>query len=383
MIIGIDATRANRPQKTGVEWYGYHMIQHLKRLEEADHHSWLLYGNTPLTHGLELGPAAWHEVRLAWPPKYLWTQGRLSLEMWRRPPDVLYVPSHVLPRVVPRRTVVVIHDVGFRRLPQLYKPVQRLYHEWSTRDIMKRASRILTVSEFSKQEILDTFGGSSDQIQVIYPGIDHDRYHRRTWHDTKPVLERFQIPKPFFLYIGRIERKKNIELIIKAFERFVIEAFEKFKTRRGMGDPFRLVLVGQPGAGYDHVEQLIAQSPVGSMIHVVGYVNEEEKIALLSSAAALIHPAWYEGFGIPVIEAMACGCPVICSRVAALPEIAGEDNVLWFDPANIYDLVRQMSVVLHPDTEQEKRSREAMRWSQRYTWEEAAKQTLRMLTDWS
>lgn len=383
MVIGIEASRANRPQKTGVEWYGYHMIQHLKRLSEADQHSWLLYGNTPLTHGLEIGPPAWHEVRLPWPPKYLWTQGCLSLEMQRRPPDVLYVPSHVLPRVIPKKTVVVIHDVGFRRLPDLYKPIQRAYHEWTTRDIVKRASRILTVSEFSKQEIVETFKASPDQIQVIYPGIDHDRYYRRDAADMRRVLERFQIPKPFFLYIGRIELKKNVGMIIKAFEKVVIEAFEKFKDRRGVGDPFRLVLVGQPGAGYEEVERLIAKSPIREMIHVTGYVNEEEKIALLSSAAALIHPAWYEGFGIPIVEAMATGCPVICSKVASLPEVAGEHHVLWFDPTNVYDLVKQMSVALHPDTEQEKRARAAMEWSRRYTWEQAAQQTFKALTDWS
>lgn len=383
MVIGIEASRANRPQKTGVEWYGYHMIQHLKRLPEADQYSWLLYGNTPLTHGLEIGPPAWHEVRLPWPPKYLWTQGCLSLEMQRRPPDVLYVPSHVLPRVIPKKTVVVIHDVGFRRLPDLYKPIQRAYHEWTTRDIVKRASRILTVSEFSKQEIVETFKASPDQIQVIYPGIDHDRYYRRDAADMQRVLERFQIPKPFFLYIGRIELKKNVGMIIKAFEKVVIEAFEKFKDRRGVGDPFRLVLVGQPGAGYEEVERLIAKSPIREMIHVTGYVNEEEKIALLSSAAALIHPAWYEGFGIPIVEAMATGCPVICSKVASLPEVAGEEHVLWFDPTNVYDLVKQMAVVLHPDSEQEKRARAAMEWSRRYTWEQAAQQTFTALTEWS
>jgi alpha-1,3-rhamnosyl/mannosyltransferase len=239
------------------------------------------------------------------------------------------------------------------------------------------------VSEFSKQEIVETFSASPDQIQVIYPGIDHDRYYRRDGADVQRVLERFQIPKPFFLYIGRIEWKKNVGVIIRAFEQVVIEAFEKFKDRRGVGDPFRLVLVGQPGAGYEEVERLIAKSSVREMIHVVGYVNEEEKIALLSSAAGLIHPAWYEGFGIPIVEAMATGCPVICSKVASLPEVAGEDHVLWFDPTNVYDLVKQMATVLHPDSEQEKRAAAAMEWSRRYTWEQAAQQTFTALTEWS
>ncbi len=368
MIIGIDASRANRPRKTGVEWYNYHLIQHLKRLPASADHSWLLYGNTPLTHGLELGPPAWHETRLSWPPKYLWTQIRLSFEMWHRPPDVLYVPAHVLPRIIPKRSVVVIHDVGFRRMPSLYKPVQRLYHEWSTRDIVKRASRILTVSEFSRQEIVETFGASYEQVEVIYPGINHDRYRRVSAEDARIVLERFQIRKPFFVYIGRLERKKNVALIVRAFAQAHPDA--------------ELVLAGPSGLGHEELEDLARQSPNPDAIHFVGYITEEEKVALLSSATALIHPAWYEGFGIPIVEAMACHCPVICSEVASLPEVAGREHVQWFDPTNVDELAHEMHLALQPEDGRERRLERAFEWAQQYTWEQAAEQTLRALTDW-
>ena len=167
MRIGIEASRANRSEKTGVEWYAHHLVQTLKTLPEAEDHSWLLYGNTPLAHGLERGPSNWHEVRLAWPPTYLWTQLRLSYEMWRHPPEVLFVPAHVLPRVIPRHTVVTVHDVGFARRPDLYPGFNRVpsmktsaprhFFEWSMRDIVKRASRILTVSEFSKAELVELY----------------------------------------------------------------------------------------------------------------------------------------------------------------------------------------------------------------------------------
>lgn len=369
MIIGIDASRANRPKKTGVEWYSYHLIQHLKRLSGAANHSWLLYGNTPLTHGLEIGPPAWHEIALTWAPKYLWTQIRLSYEMWRRPPDVLYVSSHVLPRIIPRRSVVVIHDVGFRRMPWLYKPIQQLYHEWSTRDIVKRASRILTVSEFSRQEIMETFGATYEQIQVIYPGINHDRYRRVSAQEANEVLERFHIRKPFFLYIGRLELKKNVELIIRAFTQAHPDA--------------ELVLAGSPGLGYEALQELAGASDLAESIHFIGYITEEEKVALLSSATALVHPAWYEGFGIPIVEAMACHCPIICSEVASLPEVAGREHVQWFDPTSVDELTREMQLALAPEDGRERRLERAFEWAQQYTWEQAAELTLRALTEWN
>ncbi len=377
MIIGVDASRANRPKKTGVEWYSYQIIQYLKRLPEAGRHSWLLYGNTPLTHGLEQGPAAWHEVSLHWWPKYLWTQLRLSWEMWRRPPEVLYVAAHVLPRIIPRRTVVVIHDVGFHRLPHLYKPIQRWYHEWSTRDILKRASKIITVSEFSKAELVDAYQANPAHIEVIHLGMDHDRYVRQEEFVALQILERFQLTTPFFLCIGRIEYKKNISVVIRAFEAFMAG------EHHGDED-FQLVLAGQPGVGYQEIEALVAESPVRERIRLLGYITEEEKIALLSTAAALIHPSWYEGFGIPIVEAMACLCPVICSRLEALLEIGGESHARWFDPNSARELAEQMEDLARADVEPEEvRLREAAIWSRQYTWERAAERTLEALTTWN
>ncbi len=384
MIIGIEASRANRPQKTGVEWYAYQVIQGMKALPEAHDHSWLLYGNASLTNGLEQGPENWHEVRLRWPPKYLWTQLRLSYEMWRRPPELLFVPAHVLPRVIPKRTVVTIHDVGFHRWPDLYPGFNRVpgittsaprrFFEWSTRDIIKRASRILTVSVFSKQEIVEAYGADPERIFVTPLGLDHTRYRRASPESCEPVLNRLRIITPFFLSVGRKEKKKNLETMVQAFERF--------KYARGMGDPFQLVLVGPSGIGAQELERRILASPARDFIQQIGYVSEEEKVALLSTASALIHASWYEGFGLPLLEAMACGCPVICSRVAALPEVVGEEQAWWFDPADPDALAHQMTRCLSDTQDRETRRAAGLNWVQRYRWEETARHTLDFLTRW-
>ncbi|HEU0050854.1 MAG TPA: glycosyltransferase family 1 protein [Patescibacteria group bacterium] len=374
MLIGIEASRANRLQKTGVEWYAYHLIQQLKSLPEAHKHSWLLYSNDSLSQGLEKGPTNWHERRLSWPPKYLWTQIRLSLEMGLRSPEVLFVPAHVLPRISPARSVVTVHDVGFHRFPQLYKPRQVAYHEWSTKDIFRRAARILTVSAFSKQEMVEFYKVDPDRIFVTHLGIDHERLVRLTEQEARKRIDAWNIPGPFFIAIGRLEHKKNITTLI--------EAFHLLKRHRGKGDETSLVLVGQPGAGFEEIQTRASKADIRSFVRMIGYASEEQKIALLSQAAALVHPSWYEGFGIPPLEAMACGCPVISSRASSLPEVIGIENALWFDPGDPETLAAHMDHVLRDHSTRADLAKRGSHFVRRYTWEETARQTLRHLTVW-
>lgn len=374
MLIGIEASRANRLQKTGVEWYAYHLIQSLKALPEAQKHSWMLYANDPLSMGLEKGPSNWHERRLSWPPKYLWTQARLTLEMMMRPPQVLFVPAHVLPRAIPKHSVVTIHDVGFHRYPELYKPRQVAYHEWSTKDILRRASRILTVSAYSKQELVDFYGADPSKIFVTHLGLDFSRLGPIEDAKADAILSAWKIPQPFFLAVGRLERKKNIATLIAAFE--------KLKHQRGKGDETHLVLVGQPGAGYDEIEALANKPAVRKFIKIVGYVSEEEKRALLTKALALVHPSWYEGFGLPPLEAMACGAPVISSLGGSLPEIVGMNHALWFSPGDPDTLADHMNHLLEDKSTRADLIKRGAEWVKQYTWENTAKKTLDLLTKW-
>jgi len=374
MLIGIEASRANRLQKTGVEWYSYRIIQGLKKMPEAGVHSWLLYGNAPLSMGLERMPSNWHERRLDWPPKYLWTQARLSWEMMRRPPEVLFVPAHVLPRIIPKRSVVTIHDIGFHRFPQLYKKIQVAYHEATTQDIIKRAAKIITVSEFSKQEIVEGYGADPSRITVTHLGVDHEKYRPAAPEAVAAVQSRLQIMSPYFMFVGRLEAKKNILT--------VLEAFKQFKEARGEGDPTRLVLCGPTGAGFEQIENAYHASGLGEAIKLTGYLPEADKIALLTGASALVHPAWYEGFGLTPLEAMACDCPVISSDAASLPEVIGPGNALYFSPDDPATLAALMAQILDaPDQAADLRARGRMH-VQSYTWERTARATLKILTEW-
>jgi glycosyltransferase involved in cell wall biosynthesis len=375
MIIGIEASRANKTIKTGVEWYAWQVIQELKKLTTEDKNSWLLYTNKVLEGGLEMLPPNWHEVRAEWPLKYGWTQFRLSWELWRRPADVLFLPGSTLPRHLPAKTVVTVHDVGFHRYPQLYKKRQVRVHEFAMKEIAKRVPRILTVSEFSRQEISQTYGISADRISVTPNGVNHHMY--RPLADStllENTLRRLRLAKPFFICIGRLEAKKNILTLIRAFD--------GFKSRHGVGDPHKLVLVGAPGYGYEDIQRAIKASPYRADIFELGYVAELDLPALLNSAEALIHPSWYEGFGIPPLMALACGCPVISSDAASLPEAIGPDAALYFPPSEVEALVSAMSRLVAERGLAERLKVAGVTRAAKFTWENTAKQTLPVLVNW-
>ena len=375
MIIGIDASRANKAAKTGVEWYAWHLIQELKLLTKGDNNSWILYVNEMLKSGLEQLPENWYEVRAHWPIKKGWTQMRLSWEMWRRPPEVLFVPAHVLPRVLPKKNVVTIHDVGFHRFPNLYRPRDRQFHEFSTRDIAKHAQRVITVTEFSGKEISELYGIPSDRIAITPNGVDHDLY--RPISDVAGIeerLQRYRLHRPYFMAIGRLEAKKNTANLIKAFS--------LFKARRGIGDPIYLVLVGNPGYGYEEVKKAIADSSFKDYILQLGYVPETDMPYLLNAAEALIHPSWYEGFGIPPVQAMACGCPVLSSNAGALLEVIGPEAAIFFPPSEPESMVAAMNRVVDEDGLKQKLRMAGIVRAAKYTWRATAEKTLPVLTQW-
>jgi len=375
MLIGIDASRANKPKKTGVEWYAFQLIQELKKATVGDGNQWCLYSREPLKGGLEKLPENWFEVRAGWAPKYLWTQIRMSWELWRRPCDVFFSPAHVLPLMRPDKSVVTIHDVGFHRMPHLYKSHTKWYHEMTTKEMIASGSRILTVSEFCGKELVNLYGADPSRIAITHLGIDHDRY--RPIDDQSLIeqtLGKYRIPRPYFFFIGRLEEKKNIVNLIKAFN--------AFKNQRGTGDPTMLVLAGPHGYGFDAIKKEMAASPYRAQIMDIGYLPEADVPIVTAGALGYVHLAWYEGFGIPPVQAMACGCPVIAANNSSLPEVLGQGNALFVRPDDVSAAAQAMTRLAGDEALRADLRARGIEWVKRYTWAETAKQTLPVLTQW-
>lgn len=378
MRIGIEASRANRPVKTGVEWYAWHVIQKMKELPEAARHEWRLYTNDALTGGLEIGPEYWKEDRLPWPPKYLWTQARLSWEMVQRAPDVLFVPAHVLPAVSPKKSVVTIHDVGFKRFPEAYKKIQVAYHEITTRDIVRRGARIITVSEFCKREIVELYGADAKKIFVTPLGIDHARFRPQSEERRVESITKYGIKGPYLLFVGRIDKKKNLPVLVKAFETIADEYPDLELVLAGtFSGP-----AGMSTTGKEELIQAIRSTRYASRVKLLGYLDEADKPALLSGASAYIQPSIYEGFGLPPLEAMACGAPAICADSTCLPEVVGEGNALFFDPLDANALASSLTRLLSSNELRESLITKGLERVKQYDWRRTAQETLRILETW-
>src|SRR4030043_1789344 len=221
MTIGIDASRAAKKIKTGTEWYSFFLIEELKKITIGTEHKIILYSREPLAGKLGKSPQNWENKILKWPLKYLWTQIRLSWEMLINPPDALFIPAHSIPLIYAKNTIVTWHDIGFEKFKHLYTPQAYWYHKWAVRYSLKNARKVIVISEFTKNEILDVFGQFynklENKISVVYNGYDNNK-HRADLDKNKicDILEKYKIKDPYIFFVGRLEEKKNIKGLVEA-----------------------------------------------------------------------------------------------------------------------------------------------------------------------
>jgi glycosyltransferase involved in cell wall biosynthesis len=308
----------------------------------------------------------------------------------------LFVPAHTLPIWHPAKTVVTIHDIGFERVDRLYglKPIgpggwsrrilsagARLftlghygtseldYHRWATEFAIKHARKIITVSQFSKEEIMDRYQVDDAIIDVVHHGIDRSVFRKiDDWPAIRSTLIGLNIPGPFLLYVGRLEEKKNTPGLI--------EIFHILKTRYKL--PHQLVLAGKPGLNYDRVERLIAKYGLDRAVVRPGYIDEASLVHLRNAADVFVFPSLYEGFGMPILESMACGTPVVCSNSTSLPEVA-DDAAVLVNPENYEEFAAAVQrVISQPNLRADLISRGWQRIKS-FRWSDCAEKTLEII----
>ena len=381
-VIGIDASRANTSHRTGTEWYIFNLIKQFQTIIPSEHEV-ILYTKEPLLDDLKELPSNWRNQVLRWPPGLLWTQLRMSLRMMRQAPDVLFIPAHTVPLVHPKQSVYVAHDLGFERIPELYEnthiggkamnAVIRLltlgkygtseldYHRWSMQYAVRRAAKIITISQFTKQELQDIYPVPDHQVAVVYNGFSGDEY--------RYLPDATQPDEPYMLYVGRIEQKKNIPRLIQAWA----VAREQYHI------PHKLYLVGSEGYGYSEVEELIEQHKLQDVVVRPGYVPQEEMNKLMNQASAFVFPTRYEGFGIPVLEALAAGTTVACSDIPPLREVGGE-ACMYFDPEDVNAMAAQIAAVAKlSQAEQVRLRKKGFEQVQKFSWQKCTEETWQVL----
>lgn len=370
MNIGVDASRANREAKTGTEWYCYNLILELAKIDSRNRY--FLYSPDALGKKLAALPDNFREKVLTWPPKYLWTMLRLSWEMKRRAPDVLFVPAHIIPLVSPQRVVTTIMDVGFVRKPELYPQQELKYHNFGLKQAIKKASKIITISEFTKREMVELCDIDPARIEVIHLGFDPGVFQPvRDEAKIKTVLGKHKIPAsvPYFLYIGRLEEKKNTPGLIKAFGEF-----------KKKGSKCKLVLAGSPGHNYEEVCKLVRKFGLEKDIIETGWVDEHDLPVLLSASLAFVFPSFYEGFGLPLLEAMSCQTPILAAKAASIPEVVDEAALL-FDPYQTEEMANSMTKIATDDNLRGELVKRGIDRVCDFGWERCARATLEIIEE--
>ena len=336
---------------------------------------------------------------LRWPLTYFWTLGRMSWEMmFGDKPDVLFVPAHGLPYFHPKKTVATIHDIAFKRAGTLYrvnelgaenKRLRRMinffvtlftlgkynatsldYLNWSTKYSLRRAKKIITVSHFTKQEILENYDCDPEKIKVIHNGYNEKSYKpisNKEKIDQK--LNKYGLESPYILYVGRLERKKNIPALVEAFGRIKMENKDFH---------YKLVLVGDADYGYDEIKCLIEEYNLDSEVFLPGWVKESDLPYIYNGATSFIFPSRHEGFGIPVLQALACGVPVAASYITPLREVAGR-AALYFDPYDVDSISKTIQRVTMDKKIREEMTSKGKERVQEFNWRKTAEKTLEEL----
>lgn len=359
LTIGIDGSRLAVSQPTGTETYTTRIIRAMGDVSAVDHvHVYLNDDAQPC------GIDSSIESRLMPFPRF-WTHARLSWEMLRRPPTVLFIPAHVVPLVHPR-SVVTIHDLGYLHEPDSHPARSRLALDWSTRWSVRVARRIIAVSAFTARDLERSHGADPNRIRVVHHGVD-PVVHPLPENAVAEVRTRFGLLDPFILSVGTVQPRKNYGRLAKAMDRVA-----------AAGLPHRLVIVGKRGWLADRVESEIAASGCADRVIQLGYIDHADLAALYGAADLVCLPSLFEGFGMPLLEAMAHGVPTAVSNRTALPEVGG-DATLIFDPTDIRQLGETLVRGLTDHNTRRRLRAAGTRRAAQFTWERAARETLAVL----
>ncbi len=250
-------------------------------------------------------------------PRILWEQTVLAWHTGRGKLDVLHCPLNVLPLAAACPTVLTIHDLSFLRYPRLFPQYKRWYLQLFTRWSARRANAIITVSASTRRDVVEMLDVPPERVHVVYSAADSD-FQPRSRDEIKAFRAAKGLPPRYVLYVGTLEPRKNVDVLIRAFG----DAMRQERL------PHKLVLVGGRGWMTQAIETAITESKIGDRLLMPGYVAREELPMWYSCADLLVYPSSYEGFGYPALEAMASGVPVIASNTSSLPEVVGDAGVL-------------------------------------------------------
>lgn len=284
--------------------------------------------------------------------------------------DVFFSPHFVFSSISNKcRKIVTFHDLSFEYYPEFFSFTRNLWHKlMKPKKQAQDADLIISVSESTKEDLINLYKIDPKKIKVIYPGIG-DEFKKLDSSEIKNIKEKYNLPDKFILYFGTIEPRKNIVGIIKAFD----------ILRLKLDTDIKLVIAGSPGWLYKEVYKTAKESEFKDDIIFCGFIDKEDKSSLYNLASLFVYPSYFEGFGFPPLEAMACGVPTIVSNCTSLPEVAG-DGALLVNPYNVNEIFVAMKEVLADKALSDDLTSRGLNQVKKFTWQSCAEQTLKVLS---
>ncbi len=369
MIIGVDGNEANVIERVGVSVYTLRLLEYFAKVANKNVSFVVFLKRAPNADLPKENPYFAYQVVAG---SFLWSQTFLPFELYKRnmlgkKMNVFFSPAHYSPRFSPVPVVVTIHDLSYFYFPDefLKKDLYQLTN-W-TKYSIEKAKKIISVSSTTKKDIIKFYHVPGDKIDVIYNGYERKNSKVKTQKSKKIGNWKLEIGK-YLLYVGTLQPRKNILTLLSVFQKF-----------NRIHPEYKLVVAGKKGWLYKNIFEETQKLGLDKKIKFVGYVTDEDLSKLYQNAFCFILPSFYEGFGIPILEAMSFGCPVISSFASSLPEVGG-DACLYFDPQSADDLLDKLMELKENEKMRAELIQKGKKRIRQFSWKTCAEKTLEVIT---
>jgi glycosyltransferase involved in cell wall biosynthesis len=368
--IGLNAhllTLSQSYRGAGINNYIHQLLHHLAQVDLDNHYTAFL-GESRFSadSDIRLQVSKLPTVRPA--ARIFWEQFIQPAVLVSQKIDLLHALAFVVPLLSPCPTVVTVYDLSFIHFPDAFRPWNRLYLSYFTAWSVRKARRVIAISESTRQDVVSCFGLPVERVDVVYCGVD-GLFRPLPVAEIESFRQRRGLPGEFIFFIGTLEPRKNLETLVKAYARLLARY-------RGSGsDTPKLVIGGAKGWYYERVFAAVEELGLTRNVIFPGYIAQEELPWWYGAAKLFVYPSYYEGFGLPVLEAMRCGVPVITSNVSALPEVAGGAGLL-VEPMNVEGLAEAMHRLLQDAALSAELCQLGLERAARFSWERTARETV-------
>lgn len=382
MKIAIDLRSLSEGRRSGVEEYVLNIVQSLLRIDKINKYYLFRSGIKDLFLANELllsEKENTEERRIKIPNRIL----NFSLKVFHEPlldlivgkSQVFFMPNLNISPVSSRcKKIITFHDLSYEIYPEYFSLKRRLWHKFiNPKKQAREAYKLIAISESTKNDLVNLYNIPSDTIKVIHSGISQ-KFQPIFWNDIRlaRIKEKYRLPDSFILYLGAIEPRKNISGLIKAFN--------ELKSTNKDANDIKLVIAGIRGWLYNEIIKTARESRYARDIIFTGFIDDRDKLFVYNLATLFIYPSFYEGFGFPPLEAMACGIPTITSNTSSLSEVV-EDGAIMIDPYNIDEMVEAMQLLLYDQDLRSKLQKNGLVQAQKFSWMRTAEKTLQWLVE--